>query len=141
MNKYMSASWKERREKQRQEAERERRHNSIIKSLKNNANLIFNLNGKEFKVTIYFEDATYLSCDECKKKPNDLWDRNEGKYVLYLGGMSPREIKSYIDNQTPIKGGTLNYLDESTSQEGGKRNNRTKKKIHKKHRGSLRKKY
>lgn len=139
MNKYMSTSWKERRNMQRKEAERERTHHAIINYLENNAKLIFNLNENKYKVTLYFGDDTYLSCDKCDEKPDTMWKKNEGKYVLHLGRMSPREIKSYIDNQTLIKGGTLNYLDVSTLQEGGKRNNRTKKKNHKKRRGSLRK--
>jgi hypothetical protein len=138
MNKYMSASWKERREKQRKEAEKNRKYDSNIAFLKTNPTLFFIVDGETSVVQIHFDDTTYLTCDE---KLSDLWKKNlfreEGKYVLNLGRISPREIKSYIDNGTHVKGGILNFYFE---QEGGKRNNRTKKKFHKKRRGSLRKK-
>ena len=138
MNKYMSASWKERREKQREEAERNRKHHINIEFLKTNPRLFFIVDGETAVVQIHFDDTTYLTCDE---KLSELWKKNlfgeEGKYVLNLGRIPPREIKSYIVNETPVKGGILKFYFE---QEGGKRNNRTKKKFHKKRRGSLRKK-
>lgn len=134
MNKYMSASWEKRREKQREEAERNRKHHINIEFLKTNPTLFFIVDGETSVVQIHFDDTTYLTCDE---KLSDLWKNKGGKYVLNLGRISPAEIKSYIDNGRPVKGGILKFYFE---QEGGKRNNRTKKKFHKKRRGSLCKK-
>lgn len=138
MNKYMSASWKERRVKQREEAERERKYYSNIALLETNPRLFFIVDGEKEVVQIHFDHTTYLTCDA---KLSDLWKKNlfgeEDKYVLNLGRIPPREIKSYIVNGTRVKGGILKFY---YRQEGGKRNNRTKKNFHKKRRGSLRKK-